>query len=161
MIVVKLLGLLLSSILVYFIGACIYLHRRTQTSGLQSDFLAGTIPLTLPDGLYQGTVNLKTSWLGKRFDRDNQTGINILQDRDAFPFKTSVGPGNVDPKLQVVKIDYNVPANPFYLRPIMDEIVETKSGHFLGKLQLRLLPGVSIALGYFTLDQRDAPTMLK
>lgn len=151
MIFLKLLILVLAVLVLCFITACIYLHRRAQTSKLQNEFLSGTIPATLPDGFYRGSVNLKTSWQGKRFDRATNSGINVLADKEAFPFKTYLGPGNVDPQLQVIKIDYNVPQNPWYLRPILDEIVQTKPGHFLGKLQLRLLPGITVALGYFRL----------
>lgn len=53
----------------------------------------------------------------------------------------------------VLKIDYAIPANPFWLRFILDEIVETEPGKLLGKVHIHLLPDLNFTLGFFTLEK--------
>ena len=83
------------------------------------------------------------------------TGINEFTGKDMktyekYPFTFSIGPGSHDLK-SVIQIDYNNSINPFWLRPVLDEIVETAPGEYLGKLQLRIVPGYPFTLTYFRL----------
>lgn len=145
------------SALVLAAGFLGYRHWKTQTGTNEEKFLKGTIPAELPDGLYHGSVTgLKTTWQGKKFDRAKQTGINVFAKNgvtaDNYPFKTYVADGLADPQVRVIKIDYNLPSNPLWLRFILDEIVQVAPDEYLGKLHIRT-PLVSIALGYFTLKK--------
>jgi len=120
----------------------------------QSQFTRGTVTV-LPDGLYTGTVaGPSFSWKGKWFDRSGHTGINIFAgangDMEKYPFTESVGSG-VHDDISVIRIDYNVSQNPWWLRPVLDEVVEVAPGAYLGKLQLRIIPGYPFTLTYFTL----------
>ncbi len=121
----------------------------------QTDFARGTVT-NLPNGLYAGSVEgTPVSWKGKKFDAVTHTGINLFSSStgtstEKYPFVFSVGKGTHDP-IQVIRIDYNLPANPFWLRPILDEIVEVAPGEYLGKLQLRMFPGYSNTLTFFHL----------
>lgn len=128
----------------------------TQRRAEQQLFLAGKIPERMPDGLYQGSVTVQTTWQGKKFDAKNKTGINIFEEKEKtseqYPFKTYVGKGLKDKKLDVIKIDYNVPGNLFWLRFVLDEIVQTEPGKFLGKLHFHFGP-FAFALGYFELEK--------
>src|SRR6185369_3768443 len=110
----------------------------------QRAFLAGVKPSPAPEGLYSGTVPGHTvSWLGKKFNSASSTGINVFDDgKDAqgntikgerYPFKTAFVKGSRDRKLDVVAIDYNTASNPFWLRLILDEIVQVTPGQYLGK----------------------------
>jgi hypothetical protein len=143
-------------ILALLIG--LFRHVLTQTSTQQQKFLSGKVTSSLPDGLYKGTVGGKeTTWKGKKFDKDHNRGINIFQNgdttREAFPFKTYVENGAADKSLLVIKIDYNLPENPLWLRLVVDEIVEVSPGKYLGKLHVRIFPDTTFALGFFELEK--------
>jgi len=72
----------------------------------------------------------------------------------AFPFRTAVGPGLADPQLQVLTLDYNVPANPrlaLSVRRIRDEVVEVADGYYLGKWYVRWYWGAWSLVGFFAL----------
>ncbi len=129
-----------------------------QTAPGQKLFLNGKIPAKAPDGTYHGSVkNLKTSWIGKAFNPKDASGINNFKEQGGivkkYPFKTYVGRGIQDKGKDVLKIDYNIPGNPLWLRFILDEVVETKPNKLLGKLHIRILPGLAFSLGYFNLEK--------
>lgn len=142
-------------LLVLFGIAFAYLWR-VQHSSEADAFRKGTLPSPLPDGLYHGTVPGHTvSWQGKKFDASQQTGINLFKDGEGkqtekYPFTTSAGKGVHEDSVDVIRIDYNIGGNPFWLRLILDEIVQTSPGHYLGKLNVRL-PGYTATLGFFNL----------
>ena len=132
--------------------------NQIQGSPLQQKFLAGAIPAVMPDGFYKGSVDFyHDGWRGKKFVASEQRGVNVFtkfgQDTDAYPFKTYVGPALRDHGLEVLKIDYQAPGVPFYVRPILDEIVEVEPGKFLGKIHYRLIPWFPFAIGYFWLEK--------
>lgn len=123
----------------------------------QRQFSSGKVPDALPDGLHRGSAKgYSGSWQGKKFDREAKKGINLFKNGDKvaekYPFKTEVSKGVKDDK-DVIKIDYNIPENPFYLRLILDEIVEVKPDEYLGKLHLRVVPGMPFTLAYFSLTK--------
>jgi hypothetical protein len=158
MIFLKLGGILAIAIILIFFTTLAYFHIRTQQNELQKKFLAGKVPSPLPNGLYKGTVGGKEiSWKGKKFDREHCSGINLFKAENSttenYPFKTVVGAGAVDKNIQVLKIDYNQPGNSFFLKHVLDEVVEVSPDHFLGKLEVRILPNFYIALGYFELQK--------
>ncbi len=142
----KTLLIVLGPLVLFFVFLCI----RTQTSVRQAQFLGGKSFSRLPDGFWRGDTSLpKGSWLGKRFDRESGTGINVFRDGERIPFKMYESHGIWDPKLTVTRVDYNIPENPFWLRPALDEVVEIAPGKLLGKIHYRIFPGSSITLGYF------------
>jgi hypothetical protein len=113
-------------------------------------------------------------WRGKAFDAAAQSGINLFAAASkalirpfdpavhddtqpdlvrAYPFHTYVGPGVIDRDRQVLKIDYDIPANPFgVIRRVLDELVEVAPDYYLGKAHLRAL-GRWRTVAYFTLDR--------
>jgi hypothetical protein len=155
------LALALLIILVILSGLIVLSIRmlQTQSSLLQSDFLRGKVPDPAPEGLYHGTSpGYQGSWQGKSFNAAQSSGINIFRQADgstsqAYPFATRVGQGVTDPSVKVLKIDYNLPQNPLWLRHILDEIVEIEPGHYLGKLQLRVMGQVYFSAGWFELKK--------
>jgi hypothetical protein len=133
---------------------------QVQNAPEQTDFLAGKIPTKSPEGKYKGTVEkLKTNWIGKSFNAQQSSGINNFKENnhivEKYPFKTYTGQGIQDKNKEIFKIDYNLPQNPLWLRFILDEIVQTHPNKFLGKVHIRLLPGLAFTMGYFKLEQQQ------
>jgi hypothetical protein len=115
----------------------------------------------LADKAIGAITNAWMPWLGKKFDPEQQTGINTLTDsarwpakilwplystreapegRSAFDFTTYVEAGKLDPEVDVLVIDYeSVPANPnLLIRQIRDELVQIVPGANLGKMLVKV-----------------------
>lgn len=139
----------------------------------------GILVATLTNPLVDLPVKLLTSawmpWQGKSFDAANQRGINLMtessslpskllwprygmreaaQGRVAFDFETGVEPGAIEPKVDVLKIDYgDIEENPdLIIRKIRDELVELVPDTYLGRILFRISGGFS-NIGYFALKQ--------
>ncbi|MDB5237074.1 MAG: uncharacterized protein JWL88_176 [Parcubacteria group bacterium] len=153
---VTFLKIILVLIAIIFAGLLIRTQQLLWTSD-QSQFSSGSIA-NIPDGLYAGTVvGPAVSWKGKKFDSASGTGINIFAepngaDTQKYPFAFSVGRGLYDP-IQVIRVDYDLPANPLWLRPVLDEVVEVAPDEYLGKLQLRIVPHYPFTITYFRLKK--------
>jgi hypothetical protein len=114
-------------------------------------------------------------WRGKYFDASSSIGLNrftqtpgtraafkvvfpgytpVLSAADrieAFPFRNRFGPGEIDPGVEVLKIDYDFEANPaFLIRRILDELVQVAPGRYLGRVLLRA-GGRFRPMGFFSL----------
>lgn len=122
----------------------------------QSIFLQGRVPNPKPDGFYQGDMGFSTAWIGKKFNNKDSVGINIFKDKkgkevEKYQFKTYVGRGLFDPNLLVLKIDYNIRGNPFWMRCVLDEIIEVAPNEYLGKLHLRIIHSFPFSILFFEL----------
>ncbi len=139
--------------------AGVWFTSRVEHSPNQTLFIDGTVPDPKLDGFYPGTVsNLPTaSWLGKKFNAAQATGTNVFKDGSStveqYPFVTTAQAGLRDIETQVLAIDYNIPENPFWLRPVLDEIVEVTPGHYLGKMHIRIFK-YSFSILYFELTKK-------
>lgn len=114
------------------------------------------------NGLYAGSVGgtgTEISWKGKYFEKDTLGGINIFNDKGRekrdYPFKVYSGKGVYNPEVETLKIDYNIKKNSFFVRLILDELVEVEKGKYLGKVFLRIIPGRPFFLGYFHLQKTE------
>ena len=153
------LSLLKTLVAIVVVTVALGLGRTWQeeNSRQQQDFLAGTLPSPAPDGVYMGSVPGHTfSWIGKKFDASHERGINVFNDgtgttTERYPFMTAVGKGVRDTNLDVMKIDYDMPGNPFWLKFILDEIVQVAPGQYLGKMHVRIIPGYPFTLLFFHL----------
>lgn len=94
----------------------------------------------------------QTTWQGKEFFATSNTGINNFSDGQRYKFKTYKAK-SISSDKQVLKIDYDIPGNPFWIRRIVDELVEVEPGKYQGKVYLRYLPGLTFTLTYFTLEK--------
>jgi hypothetical protein len=116
--------------------------------------------------------------MGKGFDAGSSTGINRLrpgahlpmrllwpghQPRpaegahavEAFPFRTRIEPGVLDPGTNVLVIDYDFEASPaFIIRRIRDELVQVEDGFYLGKVLMRWR-GEMRRIGFFSLRRAE------
>ena len=156
-------------ILIILLPISLGLFRNWQTlnSPSQELFLNGKIPNPKLSGAYKGSFeSFKTSWQGKKFDPSTsfhsddsseragqvQYGVNIIDGKEKFPFKTYVGKGLQD-NIDVLKIDYNIPGNPLWVKLLLDELVEIKPGKYLGKVHINLIPGLPFLVEYFRLEK--------
>jgi hypothetical protein len=142
-------------------------------SGFLPGRLLGTSIWMPFDGLVRRVASVWMPWMGKSMDPYTSTGVNrfipsariplkavfpaytperiTAQRIDAFPFRTWVGPGRLDPDLEVFKIDYDFEANPSYLiRQILDELVQVGPDRYLGKVLFRV-GGRYHPIGFFAL----------
>lgn len=142
-------------------------------------FLRGrliTMSVTRPsDAFVRGVSSIYMPWLGKAFDPSTQSGVNVLTpsarttmkvlwpkysperelvDRlEAFPFRTRIEAGAVDPEVDVLKIDYDFEANPdFLIRRILDELVRIDDNLYLGKILFRWGSAWK-PIGFFSLEK--------
>lgn len=156
--IIKILAIVLVALavlaLILFIAAGLYQTYRVEHRPSQAAFRAGTLPNPAPDGPLKGSTTIEQgkNWKGKVFNRATNAGINQFTDGQKYPFKTYVAPGLRDPDRQVLRIDYNQPGNPWWLRLIVDEIVQTSPGHYLGKVHLALPLGLTFTATYFELS---------
>lgn len=164
--------------LVGWVGFWILLTYFSGSSSWQAKFVAGKLPNSPPDGFYTGTAYLlggrPVPWLGKSFEANNNRGFNIFTptgasllkvmtpfyrlfrqntdgNTDAYYFKTSTSQGFKDKGIDTFKLDYDSPENPFLIRIILDEIVETAPDEYLGKVHMKVFPGYYATIGYFGL----------
>ena len=129
-------------------------------------FLKGSVPNPKLDGVYRGIfLGYSSSWKGKKLNAIDSTGINMFAGHksapdsndqvEKYPFKTYIGKGLVDKNLDVLKIDYNLLGNPFWLKWIVDEVVQIAPNEYLGKMHLNIIPGFPFSLLYFQLSKRS------
>lgn len=102
-------------------------------------------------------------WLGKSFcplGQDHGRGINrVGSDRfKLFSFDTFIGRSRAG-DFDAVQLDYDLPENPFFIRPIKDEIREVRPGLYLGQAYLSLPTATHLVL-YFGLTS-DGQTQAK
>lgn len=137
------------------------------------------VTITLARGLTRPVESLVARyrpWQGKVFDAAGQRGENVIHpgaipparllwpfyrgyrregaEARAFTFRTTVGPALRDPELLVLKLDYDVPANPrlaVSIRRVLDEVVQVADGYYLGKAYVHWYGGGWSLAGYFTL----------
>ncbi len=163
-----------------WLGFWILVTFLVGKSRRQGEFLLGTLPSEAPAAFYRGSAYLLGSgpvpWLGKSFEAENSKGFNIFTPKaaailklmtpfyrnfrvnaegntDAYYFDTRTGPGFRDKRIQTFKLDYHSPENPFLIRIILDEIVETAPQEFLGKVHLKVFPGYYATIGFFGLHK--------
>jgi hypothetical protein len=131
-----------------------YRTYKTQRDPYQEKFLTSTTSPRHLSGFYSGSVvGYHGSWKGKVFNDDAPEGINIFVQSgkrvERFEFNTMAG-RDLRGKVDVLKIDYNIRGEPFWVKPVLDELVQTSPGHYLGKINYRL--GLfSFSFGFFEL----------
>jgi hypothetical protein len=153
---------LLGFLLIVVLCAIIALVLRTyqiERKPEQKQFLAGTTPEPLTEGFWRGTAldfqSPPLGWQGKDVHADG-TGINVFlrggTRSTRYAFRMIAAKGLRDGR-QVLRFEYDLPQNPWYVRFGADDVVETAPGAYLGKAYLRLLPGFPCAMGYFRMQK--------
>lgn len=146
------------------VGFGIMRTMKSERSANQTIFLSGTAVLPAP-GFYQGAAtSYKGSWRGKFVEEGSQRGANVFEETDSvtgesesqhrrYPFALYPAKGLRDGGLDVIVLDYNQAGNPWWLRYVTDEIVQTSPTTYLGKLHIKITPKIVFTMGYFTLQQ--------
>lgn len=177
MLVVWILLWIVIAILVW-LGFWLLITFLVGRSSRQRQFVAGKLPSAAPDRFYRGAAYMfggrPIPWLGKSFEAANDVGFNIFTPRgaallrlltplytlfrhnadgntDAYYFKTYASQGFRDREIDTLKLDYDSPENPFLIRIILDEIVETAPYEYLGKVHMKVFPGYYATIGFFGL----------
>lgn len=168
----------LAAVILIWLAFFTLLNYISGQSHRQAKFVGGKLPDSPPSGFYKGTAYLlggrPVPWLGKSFEANNNRGFNIFAptgasllkvmtpfyklfrqnadgNTDAYYFKTSTSQGFKDKGIDTFKLDYDSPENPFLIRIILDEIVETAPDEYLGKVHMKVFPGYYATIGYFGL----------
>ena len=95
-------------------------------------------------------------WRGKSFmpgPASEGEGINrVMVDRlRLFRFETFIGPSRAG-DFDALQLDYDLPENPFFIRPIKDELRQLRDGLYLGQAYLSLRGTETLVL-YFGLTR--------
>ena len=153
------IGLLLfgsvSATVLIIVATCTFLTIRFSKAPEAKLFSAGHYPSSPPNGSYKGIYGgrIGKNWLGKEFVADKNEGINNFADSSPrFPFQTVKKTDLANKELEVLQLNYAYKNNPWWLRGIKDEIVETNHGHYQGKIYFKLGP-IIVPLGYFQLEK--------
>jgi hypothetical protein len=147
--------------------AAVTLYGVVRTQKVEGDprqtvFVSAHVPDAAIDGLHRGSLQgREVTWKGKKFRAADHTGINVFLTKtggleERYPFRTYVGKGIKDKKTDVLKIDYGQKSNPWWLRRIVDEVVETEPGVLLGKVHVKWVLGMTFTMGYFKLEKAPA-----
>lgn len=129
---------------------------QIENSEMGKQFASSSAPTVTLDGFYKGSVNLpvKVTWLGKKFNAADSSGVNVFEsgsgESEMYRFKTVHGLHGSNTLLYIV---YDIPENPFWIRPILDQLVEIAPGEYLGKLTVQIVPGYPFSLGFFKLSK--------
>ncbi len=152
--VLKLVGIVVLAILALIVLAGVAQTYRIEHRAEQARFSGGSLPKPPPDGPYKGgqRSGVGSDWQGKTFNQKAGTGINRFNGGEKYTFKTYETKGLRDNK-QVLRIDYKQAGNPWWLRFIVDEIVQVDKDKYLGKVHLKVIPGLTFTLTYFTLQK--------
>lgn len=131
-----------------------YFNFKTDKSLEHSEFIKITQPSKIPDGKYNGSATINIgSWQGKNFNSTRREGINRFTNGEKYPFELSLSKSLRNKNKEVIKINYNLSANPLWLRLITDEIIQTSPNHYIGAIQVQILPGLPFTVGYFRLSK--------
>lgn len=153
----SIIGLLFFLFLIIVVLAVLRTYQM-EHGEMQEQFTKGTAAIALLDGDYNGIAHgYEGSWKGKTFTRANHRGINRFVNDGVsstnYPFAFSVGKGLRDTKKDVIVLDYNQAENPWWLKYIIDEMVEISPQTYLGKVHVKITPNIVFTLGYFTLSK--------
>lgn len=116
------------------------------------------LPAAIARPLRRWASSSRFPWRGKTFrpiDPARGRGKNrVVSDRfELYPFVTFIGKSNAG-DFDALHLDYDLPENPFFIRPIRDEIRELSPGLWLGQAYLALSSGMRLVL-YFGLSRDE------
>ena len=148
----------LALLLLVLLAIAVFRTVSLEMSNRQRDFLNGVMPAPPPDGFYKGSVSLYAgSWIGKEFDAAKSAGINVFEKGGMqfkqYSFRTYPAKGLRDGSKDVLRIDYSSSEIPFFVRRVVDEIVEIAPGRLLGKAHVRIVPGFPFTVAFFELHR--------
>ncbi len=142
--VLRILLNVLAAVLFLLLLVYVFLNVHPAAWQYARDFRSGSEPPELL-GTYDGTFLAPPwsgSWHGKVFRADG-TGANRVGAGEAWPFRWERADGRV-------VLRYGRDPNPFWIRPIEDQIVTRPDGALLGRITLAV-GSWRVPLGWFTI----------
>lgn len=120
--------------------------------------MKGVAGMSALDGDYKGVAHgYSGTWQGKTIFQSKKSGINRFlygeKLEQKYPFALSFQKALRDADKDVIVLDYNQPGNPWWLKYIVDEMVEVGPQQYLGKVHVRITSGLVFTLGYFSLTK--------
>ena len=135
--------------------------RAPVLTDVQGDLRGRMLATTVLRGPVASVVRAFASsnafpWRGKSFaprDAVRGEGINrVILDRwRLYRFETRIAPSRAG-AFDALQLDYDLPENPFFIRPIKDEMRELAPGLWLGQAYLELSGRANLVL-YFGLSR--------
>ncbi|OGY32337.1 MAG: hypothetical protein A3C02_04320 [Candidatus Andersenbacteria bacterium RIFCSPHIGHO2_02_FULL_45_11] len=152
--VIVVLIFLVSVILLLGYGRTYVVERQPR----QAEFMKGVAGMSALDGDYKGVAHgYSGTWQGKTIFQSKKSGINRFlygeKLEQKYPFALSFQKALRDADKDVIVLDYNQPGNPWWLKYIVDEMVEVGPQQYLGKVHVRITSGLVFTLGYFSLTK--------
>lgn len=127
---------------------CLVWIVKTERRAENKPFLSGSLPI-VETGFYKGNDQISSTWQGKKFTPEKSSGINVFSDGERYTFKTyAKSYGNK----QRLVLDYDVSGNPWWIRLIVDEMVEVEPGQYQGKVYAKIGP-LKLPVTYFQLQK--------
>ncbi len=159
--------------------ACFCAHQAPETidGRTSGQFLTTTLGPGV-DQVFSPAARIWMPWKGKIFDAARACGRNWFEDSaralirlflpayegvsadrpgtfTAFSFRTKHGQSQLLGDVEVLRIDYDLPENPWPVRQVVDELVRIDVGIYLGQALLRRRKGWMRA-GWFALEKDEA-----
>lgn len=125
----------------------------------QTIFTKGAADVSGLDGDYVGVAHgySGTTWQGKTVFGDTHSGINRFKYETGlatkYPFKIFTAKALRDDNKEIIKLDYNQLGNPWWLKYIVDEMVQVGPQEYLGKVHVKISKHIVFTLGYFSLSK--------
>jgi len=152
--IIIIVGITLVAILFTIVLVGVLFNLATDRSAEHDEFVKAAKSETFPNGIYNGSATIyQASWQGKKIDSSKRTGINRFAGDDRYPFEINHAKSLRNSTKDIIRINYNIPANPFWLRIATDEMVQTGTDSYLGAIQIQILPGLPFTIGYFRLSK--------
>ena len=155
----------MKTIIILILFVLVFLMYRTitsQNSSEATEFESGSFPEPALSGFYKGTPpsGYFGSWRGKKFFPDSSSGSNIFYvaargEEEKYSFHTSKSKGLLGREGDVLVLSYDISENPFWIKVFRDEIVQTASGKYLGRIYFTAIPSFPLVLGHFWLEKEE------
>lgn len=133
------------------------IHTISVEHGPRLDrFRSGRAPHPLPNRLYLACPG-QGHRVGENFDASCALGNDVFRKDGAYKekhfFRMYVTGSVRDREEEVLTLDYDIPANPFWIRCLLCELVEVAPKTLFGKRYVRVIPGYPFTLGYIELQR--------
>ncbi len=141
----RFLSMVIGIIALLFVLLYVFLNVHPVAWQYGKEFEQGTAPGTLT-GVYDGVLlapAIPSKWQGKQFMAGG-TGVNRWAGETRYPFTFRAVGTNIE-------ISYDQPANSWFVRRVIDEVVRRPDGSLLGRMSIQLFFGWRMPVGWFLL----------
>ncbi len=148
---------LLVTVLVIVIIVGLFRTATLRQGDAQKEFVKGALPV-FENTFYTGSApGYSGSWKGKMMHPEVMSGKNVFETdgkkTEKYPFQMYAAKSIQDNAVQVIRFEYNLSGNPFWVRSAFDEVVQVAEGKFLGKVYVQLIPGYPFLVSFFRMEK--------